>query len=34
MPTFVDHKKIKENKITKDTTSEMDDEYHTGKFRT
>lgn len=34
MPTFVDHKKIKENKITKDTTSEMDDDYHTGKFRT
>ena len=34
MPTFVDHKKIKQYKKEKDSTSEMDDDYHTGKFRT
>ncbi len=32
MPSFVDHGKIKQK--IKDKTSEMDDEYHTGKFRT
>ena len=32
MPTFVDHKKIKQK--TKNVTAEMDDEFHTGKFKT
>ncbi len=33
MPEFVNHKKIR-TKPKKKTTSEMDDSYHTGKFRT
>lgn len=34
MPSFVDHGKIKQKQKKINTTSEMDDEYHTGKFRT
>jgi len=35
MPKFVDYKNIgTENKESKETVSEMDDEFHTGKFRT
>ena len=35
MPTFVDHKKINNNTKPKNKpVSEMDDEFHTGKFRT
>ena len=33
MPKFVDYKEVKK-KENKKTVSEMDDEYHTGKFRT
>jgi hypothetical protein len=33
MPKFVDYKVV-EKKETKKTVSEMDDEFHTGKFRT
>jgi len=33
MPKFVDYKKT-EKKVSKKTVSEMDDEFHTGKFRT
>ena len=33
MPKFVDYKKS-ENKVSKKTVSEMDDEFHTGKFKT
>ena len=33
MPKFVDYKK-QEKKVSKKTVSEMDDEFHTGKFRT
>ena len=33
MPKFVNYKKT-EKKVSKKTVSEMDDEYHTGKFRT
>ena len=33
MPKFVNYKKT-EKKVSKKTVSEMDDEFHTGKFRT
>ncbi len=33
MPKFVDYKVVDKKETTK-TVSEMDDEFHTGKFRT